>query len=78
MIASSVLSQNWYQAYGDVSSASSQTVPDSVLPNFVPSDLVTSGVVSAWTRLPVTRRTRSTPATMLPHWSEPPVCSVQP
>ena len=75
---SSELSQNWKNAYGLVSSGSSQTVPDSVLPNLVPSDFVISGVVSACALPPSMRRMRSTPATMLPHWSEPPVCSVQP
>ena len=57
---------------------SSQTVPLSVLPNFVPSALVSNGVASACTRAPSARRTSSTPAVMLPHWSLPPNCSVQP
>ena len=76
--ASSALSQNWKNAYGDVSDGSSQTAPPSDLPNFVPSDLVTSGVESACTVAPSARRTRSMPAVRLPHWSEPPVCSVTP
>ena len=36
---------------------------------------VMSGVASAWTDAPSTRRIRSTPAVRFPHWSQPPVCS---
>ena len=38
------------------------------------SALVIKGVVNAWTCAPSIRRTRSTPAVMFPHWSDPPVC----
>ena len=58
--------------------ASSQTVPDSVLPNLVPSALVTSGVVSPKASARATLRMSSTPVVMLPHWSLPPTCSRQP
>ena len=68
----------WYQAYGDVKAGSSQMFPPPVdLPNFLPSLSVTSGVVSACTVPPSTRRISSTPPTMLPHWSEPPICRRQ-
>src|SRR5699024_2437548 len=69
---SSALSQNWLKAYGLVRVESSHTVPDSVLPNFVPSAFVISGVASACTDSCSTRRMRSTPEVRLPHWSEPP------
>ena len=36
------------------------------------------GVAIACTRAPSERRINSTPAVRLPHWSEPPVWSVQP
>ena len=48
------------------------------LPNLRPSESVTSGAVSACTVAPSTRRISSTPPTMLPHWSEPPIWSRQP
>ena len=67
-----VFSQNWYISYGEVFSASSQTVSDSVLPNLVPSALVTSGCVMPKAGSPATRRMSSMPAVMLPHWSVPP------
>ena len=35
-----------------------------------------SGVVRPNTVLPSVRRVSSMPQTMLPHWSEPPICSV--
>jgi hypothetical protein len=73
-----MVSQYWWNAYGLVSSGSSQTVAPSVLPIFVPSAVVISGVPRACTDAPVVRRTRSLPAVMFPHWSEPPLCSVQP
>lgn len=62
-----------------VISGSSQIVPDSVLPNLVPSALVISGVASACTTASdSTRWIRSVPEVRLPHWSLPPVWSVQP
>ena len=55
-----------------VRSAVSQTAPLSVLPNLLPSALVTSGAVSPnASTCAASRRIRSMPATMLPHWSEP-------
>ncbi len=78
MSRSSLLSQNWKNAYGEVSSGSSQSAPPSVLPNLVPSDLVSSGVANACTGACSTRWIRSSPAVRLPHWSLPPNCSVQP
>ena len=44
--ASPVRSQNWKKAYGLVRARSSHTLPDSVLPNLVPSALMTNGDVS--------------------------------
>ena len=52
--------------------------PEAVLPNFVPSALVISGVANACAETPSTRWMRSSPAVRLPHWSLPPVCSRQP
>ncbi|SKV80661.1 Uncharacterised protein [Mycobacteroides abscessus subsp. massiliense] len=69
----------WYQAYGLVISGSSQRLPPPVdLPNLVPSAAVTNGTVSACTEAPSSWRASRTPATMLPHWSEPPICNEQP
>src|SRR5436190_1510289 len=65
--ASGVFSQNWYISYADVFAGSSHTVPASVLPNFEPSLLVTSGSVRPYAGRPWTRRISSTPAVMLPH-----------
>jgi hypothetical protein len=73
-----MLSQYWKNAYGLVSSGSSQMVAPSVFPIFRPSAVVISGVDRACAAAPSVRRTRSTPAVMFPHWSEPPACSVQP
>ena len=70
--SSSTLSQNWWKAYGDIISGSSQSAPPSVLPYFVPSALVTSGVAKAWALPPSCRRISSTPPVRLPHWSLPP------
>ena len=66
-LSSSACRKNWWNAYGDVMAASSQIVPPSVLPNLLPSALVSSGVARAWTRSPDARRINSTPAVMLPH-----------
>ena len=77
--ASPTFTKYWYQAYGEVSAGSSQMFPPPVdLPNLRPSASVTSGAVIAWAAPPSTCRMRSTPPMMLPHWSEPPTCSVQP
>ncbi len=59
-------------------SGASQTAPPSLLPNFVPSAFVMSGVVHACTDAPSALRISSTPASRLPHWSLPPVCSETP
>src|SRR5207247_1227804 len=67
LASSSVFSQNWYISYADVFAGSSHTVPASVLPNFEPSLLVTSGSVRPYAGRPWTRRISSTPAVMLPH-----------
>ena len=40
--------------------------------------IVNSGVVSPNRVCPSRRRPSSTPATMLPHWSEPPICNSHP
>ena len=48
--ASAVFRKYWYQAYGVVISGSSHRLPPPVdLPNFLPSDEVTSGTVIACT-----------------------------
>ncbi len=73
-----MLTKNWYMANGLVRLASSQTVPVSVLPYFVPSGFTMSGVVNPQTSSPHTRRMRSMPMVMLPHWSLPPNCRLQP
>ena len=52
--------------------------PAAVLPIFWPAAVVISGVVRPNSWLPSIRRPSSTPLTMLPHWSEPPICSRQP
>ena len=58
---------------------SSQTVPASVLPNFVPGGRRHQRHHQAVRLLsPAACRIRSIPAVMLPHWSLPPICSVQP
>ena len=54
-------------------SAFSQTAPSAVLPILLPSDIVRSGVVRPKAWQPSMRLMRSTPFTMLPHWSEPPI-----
>ena len=54
-------------------SADIQIALPSDLPYFTPDASVISGVVSACTDAPSARCTRSTPAVMLPHWSDPPV-----
>jgi hypothetical protein len=74
--ASSALSQNWKKAYGEVSDGSSQT-PALVLPNFVPSALVTSGVASACTRALGPAHQVDAGGEVAP-LVEPPVCSVHP
>src|SRR5690606_25798620 len=61
----------WYSRYGEVRAASSQMFSPSDLPNLVPSERTISGAVRPWTASPRRRRTRSTPAVMLPHWSDP-------
>ncbi len=61
----------WKNWYGLVLAASSHTAPASVLPNLVPSALVTSGDVSPKAWVSRRRRMRSTPSVMLPHWSLP-------
>ena len=76
--ASSVLSQNWYIRYGLHIAGSSQIALPSLLPNFVPSLFVMSGVPIACTETPSTWWMRSAPLVRLPHWSLPPVCSTQP
>ena len=58
-------------------SALSQTAPLAVLPIFSPEAVVISGVVSACSCGVPMRRPRSMPLTMLPHWSEPPICRRQ-
>ena len=50
-----------------VSCGSSQIVPASVLPNFVPAAVVISGNTRPCALPPRTRRIRSMPAVMLPH-----------
>ena len=48
------------------------------LPREAPDAVVRSGEVKPYSwRVPI-RRPRSTPVTMLPHWSEPPICKTQP
>ena len=59
-------------------SAFSHTAPLTVLPIFPPEAVVSSGVVRPKTSMPSLRRLSSTPLTMLPHWSEPPICRRQP
>ncbi len=59
-------------------SALSQTAPPTVLPIFAPEAVESSGVVRPNAGFWSTRRISSTPLTMLPHWSEPPICSTQP
>ena len=59
-------------------SALSHTAPAAVLPILAPDDVVISGEVSANICAPSMRRPSSMPLTMLPHWSEPPICSTQP
>ncbi len=59
-------------------SAFSQIAPPWLLPILRPSDVVSSGEVRPKTSDPDTRRVRSMPLTMLPHWSDPPICSTQP
>jgi len=76
--ASSVFNQNWKNWYGLSMSGASHTAPPSDFPNFVPSDLVISGVVRTCTPVPSAFLIRSTPAIRLPHWSFPPVCRVHP
>ena len=76
--SSSTLSQNWWKAYGDIISGSSQRAPPSVLPYLVPSASVTRGVANACALPPSERRISSTPPVRLPHWSEPPNCRVTP
>ena len=56
----------------------SHTAPAAVLPILAPDEVVISGVVSANSCALSMRRPRSMPLTMLPHWSEPPICSTQP
>jgi hypothetical protein len=73
-----VFSQNWKNRNGDVSAGSSQTAPASVFPNFTPLVVVTSGITRPCTFRPRMRRISSMPAVMFPHWSLPPICSVQP
>ena len=76
--ASAALRKYWYQLYGLVISGSSHSFPPPVdLPNLLPSASVTSGTVRAWTVSPSSRRLRSTPETMFPHWSLPPIWSRQ-
>ena len=80
MISSSLLSRNWYIRNGEVIDGSSHTfsLPPSVLPNLRPSARRSSGDVIPSAGSRVTLRTNSAPAVMLPHWSEPPSCRVQP
>ena len=59
-------------------SALSHTAPAAVLPILAPELVVISGEVSANSCTFDMRRPRSMPLTMLPHWSEPPICSTQP
>ena len=77
-MTSSVRKKYWYSWYGLVRRASSHTVPDSVLPNFVPSALSTRGVVRPYTSSRRALRMSSIPMVMLPHWSLAPSCSRQP
>ena len=43
-----------------------------------PEEVVISGAVSANSCALAIRRPRSMPLTMFPHWSEPPICRMQP
>jgi hypothetical protein len=52
---------------GDVRDGSSQIVPASVLPNFAPDAVVTSGVTSPCAFFARILRINSIPAVMLPH-----------
>ena len=76
--ASSVLRQNCQNWNGDRRSAFSQIAPSAVLPILAPDAVVISGDVRPNTSWLSTRRVRSMPVTMLPHWSDPPICSTQP
>ena len=58
-------------------SALSQTAPAAVLPILAPEEVVISGAVSANNCAFTMRRPRSMPVTILPHWSEPPICRMQ-
>ena len=73
-----MLRQNCQYSNGVRLLASSQTAPAAVLPIFWPAAVVISGVVRPNSWVPSIRRPSSTPLTMLPHWSEPPICSRQP
>ena len=50
-------------------------MPFSVLPNFTPEAVVTSGITRPWAFRARSFRMRSMPAVMLPHWSLPPICT---
>ena len=58
--------------------ASSHTALPSDLPNFFPVASVMIGLVNTFTVTPRTLRIRSMPEVRLPHWSDPPISSVQP
>ena len=76
--ASSVLRQNCQKWKGDNLSSFSQIAPSADLPIFAPDEVVISGEVRPKISWPSTRRVRSMPPTILPHWSEPPICSKHP
>jgi len=63
---------------GERLARSPETAPAAVLPIFAPDDVVISGAVNANRCASRMRRPRSMPLTMLPHWSEPPICRLQP
>src|SRR5665811_578406 len=55
-----------------------KTAAGAVLPILAPAEVVRSGVVSPNSSTLSVRRPSSIPVTILPHWSEPPICSRQP
>ena len=75
--ASSVLRQYCQYSKAGSRSSLSHTAPWAVLPILAPEVAVISGEVSPNKVRLSMRRARSTPETMLPHWSDPPNCRVQ-
>ena len=77
--SSLVFKKYWYMAYGDVREASNHKAPLSLFPNFLPSALVSNGEL-----IPTTGASKltvflinSSPAVILPHWSDPPNWTLQ-